>query len=200
MITSSPSLFCLRHSIVALACIACNVHAQSYPEKPVRIIVPFAPGGGTDFVARLIAQKLNENWRQAVVVDNRPGASGVRGTELVAKAPPDGYTLVIATAELVITPNIMPHIPYDPIKSFTPITQATTQPYIVVVHPSVLATSVKELIAVIQAIRDPTVRKLFIDGGAEPMPSNSPEEFGAFIHTEITKWAKVATEAHIPPQ
>jgi tripartite-type tricarboxylate transporter receptor subunit TctC len=130
--------------VLGLASVA---HAQSYPAKPVRLIVPFAPGGSTDIVGRILAQKLNEMWGQPVLVDNRAGGSTVIGTELVAKAPPDGYTLLVTPAPFTIVPSLMKKLPYDPQKDFEPITLINTTPLVVVVHPGVPARSIKELIA-----------------------------------------------------
>lgn len=133
-----------------------HAHAQrgaeaAYPNKPVRLIVPFAPGGGTDIVARLIAQKLTEMWGQQVVVDNRGGAGTVIGTELAAKSPPDGYTLMQGTTTLAINPSVRAKLPYDTLKDFVPVTQAAFQSYILAVHPSVAARDVKEFIALAKA-------------------------------------------------
>ena len=125
--------------------------ARRYPDKPMRIIVPFAPGGGADFVARMVGQKLSENWSQAVVVENRGGASTTIGTEMVAKALPDGYTIGIVTAEHAIVPSIFKRMPYHPLKDFAPVTQTVTQTYIMVINPAVPATSVKEVISFIKS-------------------------------------------------
>jgi tripartite-type tricarboxylate transporter receptor subunit TctC len=136
------------------ALLAANGHAQpqrgaagAYPNKPVRLIVPFAPGGGADIVARLVAQKLTETWGQPVVVDNRGGASTVIGTELAAKSPPDGYTLLQGTTTLAINPSVRSKLPYDTLKDLVPITQTAFQTYILAVHQSVPARDVREFIA-----------------------------------------------------
>jgi tripartite-type tricarboxylate transporter receptor subunit TctC len=121
--------------------------AQSYPTKPIRLISPFAPGGGASLVARIIGQELTEAWGQSVVVDNRGGAGGAIGTELTARAAPDGYTLVMATASTMVIRPLMDKVPYDPVKDFTPLAFTTTVPLVLVVHPSVAARSVKEFIA-----------------------------------------------------
>lgn len=128
------------------------VHAASaYPVRPIRMIVPFAPGGGTDLMARAIAVRYTETWGQPVVVDNRAGGNGNIGTEIVAKAPADGYTLLFNTnATLVINPN-MSKLGYDPVRDFAPITQAAVLPFVLLLHPSVPAKSVSELIALIKA-------------------------------------------------
>jgi tripartite-type tricarboxylate transporter receptor subunit TctC len=121
--------------------------AQSYPAKPIRLISPFAPGGGASLVARIIGQELTEAWGQSVVVDNRGGAGGAIGTELTARAAPDGYTLVMATASTIVIRPLMDKVPYDPVGDFTPLAFTTTVPLVLVVHPSVAAKSVKEFIA-----------------------------------------------------
>lgn len=140
---------------VALHCAyghgAPKVDTEGFPRKPVRIVVPFPPGGGSDFVARLLSQKFTEAWGQPVILDNRPGASATIGTNIVAKAPADGYTLLLVTTELVIAPNFVKPLPYDVGKDFAAITQTGRQSYIVAVHPSLAATSIKELVAEVRA-------------------------------------------------
>jgi len=125
--------------------------AQQYPVRPVRFIVPFAPGGGSDVVARAIAYKLSETWGQQVVVDNRPGAATILGTDLAAKAPPDGYTLLLASASYSINPSLHKKLPYATLKDHIPVTQTAFQPYVLVVHPSVPARNVKEFLALARA-------------------------------------------------
>jgi len=136
---------------LVVAGIAVGAHAQTYPSKAVRLIVPFAPGGSTDIIARTLAQKLNEMWGQPVIVDNRAGGSTVIGTEIVAKAPPDGHTLLITPAPFTIVPSLIAKLPYDPRKDFEPVTLINTTPLVVVVHPGVPAKSIKELIALAKA-------------------------------------------------
>lgn len=122
--------------------------AQEYPSKPVRIVVTLAPGGTADILARLLAEKLQAIWGQPVIVENRPGASGMIGAEAVAKAPPDGYTLLMGyNAEISINPAMFKSMAYDPRKAFTPVTIVGTTPMILVVNPQVPAKSVAELIA-----------------------------------------------------
>ncbi len=121
--------------------------AQSYPAKPVRIVVGLAPGGGTDIVARMVGQRLSAAIGQQVIIDNRPGASGNIAAEIVAKAPADGYTLIVVTASHAINPSLFSKMGYDPIKDFSAVTQLTEQPYLFVVNPSVPAKSVKEFVA-----------------------------------------------------
>ncbi|MEQ1935356.1 MAG: tripartite tricarboxylate transporter substrate binding protein [Fimbriimonadaceae bacterium] len=128
------------------------VTAQSYPTKPIRLIVPFSPGGTTDLTARLLAQKLSDAWKQTVLVDNRPGASGMIGADLVAKSAPDGYTvLVSSTQEIAINQHVFSKMAYNPEKDFAAITLASVTPLILVVHPSLPVKSVKDLIALARA-------------------------------------------------
>ncbi|MGZ5118271.1 MAG: tripartite tricarboxylate transporter substrate binding protein [Burkholderiales bacterium] len=126
------------------------VSAQSFPTKPVRLVVPLAPGGGGDIVARIIGQKISEPLGQPVIVDNRPGGSTIIGTELVARSAPDGYTLVMATSSHGINPSLY-KLPFDPIKDFTPVCFFATSPMMLTVHPNVPAKTVKDLIAVAKA-------------------------------------------------
>jgi tripartite-type tricarboxylate transporter receptor subunit TctC len=125
--------------------------AQTYPTRPIRFIVPFAPGGSTDLLARILAQRMVETLGQPVVVDNRGGAGGVIGAELAARAPADGYTIVLGSpGPLTINPNLQ-RVPYDTLRDFSPITLATISPFTLVLHPSVPAQSVKELVALAKA-------------------------------------------------
>ncbi|MEO5784375.1 MAG: tripartite tricarboxylate transporter substrate binding protein, partial [Casimicrobiaceae bacterium] len=121
--------------------------AQSYPNRPVRLIVPFAPGGGTDILMRILAPKLSEALGQPIVIDNRPGASSIIGTELVAKAPADGYTLLAVDTSYSVNPSLHAKLPYDSVKDLAPVIHLASAPVILVVHPSVPAKSVKELVA-----------------------------------------------------
>jgi tripartite-type tricarboxylate transporter receptor subunit TctC len=124
-----------------------GANAQQYPVRPIRFIVPFAPGGSTDLLARFLAPRLTEALGQAVVVDNRGGAGGVIGADLAAKAPADGYTIVLGSpGPLTINPNLQ-RMPYDSLRDFAPVTLATISPFTLVVHPSVPVNSVKELLA-----------------------------------------------------
>jgi len=119
--------------------------AQPYPAKPVRIVVALAAGGGVDTSARIVAQKLTEAWGQQIVVDNRPGAGGTIASEMVARAAPDGYMLLMDSSAFAITPSLY-KLAYDPVKDFTPVMQIVLSPHLLVVHPSVPVHSVKELI------------------------------------------------------
>ena len=125
--------------------------AQQYPARPIRFVCPFAPGGGTDILARLLAQRLYEPLGQPVIVDNRAGAGGVIGADIAAKAPADGYTIVLGSpGPLTINPNLQ-KVPYDTLRDFAPITLAQISPFVLLVHPSVPANSVKDLIALAKA-------------------------------------------------
>jgi len=126
-----------------------------YPERPIRLLVGFAPGGGTDTTARAIAQRLSIALGQQVVIDNRPGAAGNIAADIVAKSSADGYTLLMGTiAALAINPTLFGNLPFDPVKDFAPITQAVNSTNVLVVHPGVKATNVKELIALAKAAPD----------------------------------------------
>ena len=135
----------------AAALVSLSALAQAYPSKPVRMIVGFPPGGGTDVVARVIAQKLTEWWGQAVTVENRAGATGTIGADLVAKSSPDGYTLIMGHVNSHgIAPNLFAKLPYDPIKDFAAAAYVGYVPNVLAVHPSVPAKSVKELVALLK--------------------------------------------------
>jgi tripartite-type tricarboxylate transporter receptor subunit TctC len=126
-------------------------HASTYPTRPIRMLVPFAAGGGTDIMGRAIAARYTEAWGQPVIVDNRAGGGGNIGTDIVAKAPADGYTLLFNTnATIAINPHLG-KIPFDPLRDFAPITQAAVLPFALLLHPSVPAKSVSELIALVKA-------------------------------------------------
>ncbi len=144
-----------RAAIVLLSVIAAPqvfaAAAPAFPTKPIRLIVPVAPGGGSDQMGRIVGQQYTEAWGQQVVIDNRAGAGQTIGTEMCAKAAPDGYTVVVINPSHVINATLMPHLPYDAIRDFAPVTLLATQPYAVVVTNSLAAKSVKELIAMAKA-------------------------------------------------
>ena len=153
-----------RPFATALACAACLVApavpfsafaqgiAGDYPSRPIRFVVPFAPGGSTDTLARTIGQKMSDTWGRQVVVDNRSGGNGVIGMEIVARALPDGHTLVLGyIANLGTAPSLIPKLSYDPIRDFAPISHVTTAPSIAVVHNAVPAKNVQELLAIERA-------------------------------------------------
>jgi tripartite-type tricarboxylate transporter receptor subunit TctC len=143
-----------RFSRIALLCLtlgaAGTVAAQptAYPSKPIRLVVPFTPGGSTDILARAIGQELTRAWGQSVIVDNVPGAGGAIGADKVAKAPADGYTLLMGhIGTLAVNPSLYPKLPYNPVKDFAPVAWVARVPNVLVVHPSVAAKNVKELVA-----------------------------------------------------
>ena len=133
---------------------ASTAMAQAYPNKPIKLIVPFAPGGFTDVVARILGQKLSISLGQPFVIENKAGAGSTIGTDFVAKAAPDGYTLVMVSTTHVISPAIYPKLPYDPIKSFTPVGKLVDSAYVLLVNPKVPANNVAEFIALAKASPD----------------------------------------------
>ena len=143
-ITRASSLALAASALIATAVPA---SAQQYPSKPVRIVAPFAPGGGTDFIARLMAQKLTEAFGHQVIVENRPGAGATIGTEAGVKSPPDGYTLTMVAASYSVNPSLY-KLNFDPISDITPIIQIAKGPFLVVVHPSMPVKNAKDLIAI----------------------------------------------------
>jgi len=132
-------------------CVIRKAEAQAYPSKPVRVIVPSGAGGSVDTLGRLLAQKLTASMGQQFVVENRSGSGGVIGSEIAARAAPDGYTLLMAYGSHVVNPTLYPKLPYDTVRDFSPITQVAVQPLLVNVHPALPARSIKELIALAKA-------------------------------------------------
>ena len=126
--------------------------AQGYPSRAIRIVVPYPPGGTSDILARALAEKLTGAWAQPVIVDNKPGANGNVGADLVAKSPPDGYTLLLADmGALAISPSVYPTLPFDPARDFAPVTMVAYSPHILVVNPAVPANTAQELVALAKA-------------------------------------------------
>ena len=168
---------------VFAAFIVASVHAQTYPVKTVRIIVPFPAGGSTDIIGRVVAEQLSAAFGQQVIVDNRPGANGVIGTDLVAKAAPDGYTLLMGgIGSLSINPAIYSKIPYDPVRDFTAIIQIAQVPNVLVVHPSLPIKTVRELIALAKA----SPGKLsFSSSGSGSSDHMSGELFKSLAHVDL---------------
>jgi tripartite-type tricarboxylate transporter receptor subunit TctC len=149
--TSENSLLLKTLALLPVLC-ACAATAQTYPVKPVRIVVPFAPGGGVDLTARILAQKLTERVGQSFIVDNRTGASGIIGTEFVAKSAPDGYTLLVGSQTTqAVVPAMYGKLNYDTARDFAPVIEIAVSPLLIVVHPSLPVKSVKELIALAKA-------------------------------------------------
>ena len=143
----------IRALCVVVLCVASvTASAQTFPAHAVRLIVPWTPGGATDILARTMGQKMSEEWKQQVIVDNRPGGNGIIGTELAAKAAPDGYTLLMgATGPNSVLPSLMPKLPYDALKDFEPVSLVATTTYVLSVHPSMPVATVKELVALAKA-------------------------------------------------
>jgi tripartite-type tricarboxylate transporter receptor subunit TctC len=140
--------------LLAVLCtflLAGNCLAQDYPNKPIRFIVPYAPGGSSDILARTLGQKLAESMGQPFVVDNRPGAGSMVGTEVLAKSPADGYSIILSDMPHTINPSINPKVPYDPVKDFSPVSVIGVSPMFLFVHPAFEAKNVKELIALAKA-------------------------------------------------
>ena len=147
----------VRNCAVATAMLCLTVaavYAQTFPAKPLRMVVPFAPGGGTDVIARYLAAGMTESLNRQVVVDNRGGANGIIGTEIVSRAPADGYTLLFVSSPHSVNPSLYAKLPYDTLRDFTPVSMVATSPYVLVVHPSLPARNVKELIALAKAKAD----------------------------------------------
>jgi len=141
---------CLPGAVALASLLAAGACAQGYPAHPVRIVVPYPPGGGTDVVARTVAQKFNELLGQPAIVDNRAGANGIIGTDLVAKSKPDGYTVLVTIATHAINPSLYARLPYDA-ADLAPVSQLTEYPFVITVHPSLPARSIRELIAFAKA-------------------------------------------------
>jgi tripartite-type tricarboxylate transporter receptor subunit TctC len=172
-----PRYAVLLSAWVALALSAVPGFAQKgYPDKAIRMIVPFAPGGSNDIMGRLVAGKLTESMGQQVVVDNRPGASGIIGTDLAAKAAPDGYTLLVMSLTFAVNPSIRSKLPYDTEKDLIPVTLIASAPLILVVHPALPVKSVKELIAYAKA----NPGKLNFGSGG---PGSTPHLAGEMLKT-----------------
>jgi tripartite-type tricarboxylate transporter receptor subunit TctC len=137
--------------MAVLVCACGAAGAQTYPAKPVRIINPFSPGGSLDLVSRLLAKGMSSDLGQQFIVENRPGAGGSIGIELVAKSPPDGYTLLMVQSSLTVNPNLQHKVPYDPVRDFEPVSKVSSYMFFAVVHPSLPVRSAKELIALARA-------------------------------------------------
>jgi tripartite-type tricarboxylate transporter receptor subunit TctC len=177
---------CCRATLFPVAFVLSCAHAADtgpYPAKPIRLIVPFAPAGSADALARTIQPALSEALGQTLVIDNRPGASSTIGTDMAAKAAPDGYTLVLVTTTHTVNPSLIAKLPFDTVKDFAPVSLVVSQPNILVVHPSVVAKSVKELVAMAKA--KPGGMN-FASGGNGSSPHLSGELFNIVAGTRIT--------------
>ena len=142
---------CMTAGAAAVLIASHTAHAQEFPVKPVRIVIPSSPGGGTDILARQLSVKLTERWGQQVIIDNRPGAGQMIGISLVAKSPPDGYTLVMTATPLALNSALYRKVPYDPIRDFAPVTQVAAMPNLLVTHPTLPARNLKQMIALAKA-------------------------------------------------
>jgi tripartite-type tricarboxylate transporter receptor subunit TctC len=175
-------LQCIVLAVIALLA-AATLHAQPYPSKPVRVVVPFPPGGAVDFYARVVQQPLSEALGQPVIIDNRAGASGMVGADHVAKSAPDGYTLLLGNiASLAINVGIYPKMAYDPAKDFTPIMRTIDVQYALIVHPSVPANTVAELVA--YARKNPG-KLAYGSAGSGSLPHLAMELFKASTGTDM---------------
>jgi tripartite-type tricarboxylate transporter receptor subunit TctC len=172
----------LAFAAAALALGAQHAKAQTYPTKPVRIIVPATPGGAIDLIARTLAEKLTTSLGQSVVVENKPGASNNLGTDFVAKSPPDGYTLVIVASSHATNKHMFKALPYDPVKDFEPVVYTHVVPLLLAVHPSVGAKNVPELIAWIQANPD---KAIYASSGPGSSLHMAAELFMAMTRTKM---------------
>ncbi|PIT81028.1 tripartite tricarboxylate transporter substrate binding protein [Limnohabitans sp. JirII-31] len=185
MTTTLSRLLCLVLALLGLA--TTSVQAQNYPNKPIRLIVPFPPGGGNDVIARLIAQKLSDRFVQQVVVDNKAGANGIVGLQALMQSPADGYTLAVAAAgPMAVNPSLYDKLPYDPTKDFSPITNLVNYPLLLVVHPSVPVKTTLDLVNLAKA----KPQQLFF---ASPGSGNSGHLAGELFNT----MAHVQT-VHVP--
>lgn len=146
-----PVLRCLSLAVVATVLTMSPATAQDYPTKSVRIIVPFTPGGGNDIVARFLAKYMSDMHKQQYLVENRAGAGTIIGVEVVAKSPPDGYTLMVTNNSLAVNHTLYPKLPYDTLKDITPIIKAGSTPNVLIVHPSLPVKTTKELVALLKA-------------------------------------------------
>src|SRR5258706_542368 len=178
---------------------ALTAHAPT----PVRIVVPFAPGGGSDFIARFMAQRLTESLGSQVIVENKPGAGGVLGIEQGIKSAPDGYTLTLIASSYTVNPSIY-KLNFDPVTDITPIIQMSQGPLLVVAHPSLPVKTIKELIALVDRINADVTKSLKLKETAEQLQNDgvapaggTPEQFAAQIKKEIGIWRKVAADAGV---
>jgi tripartite-type tricarboxylate transporter receptor subunit TctC len=171
---------------LVLAGIALPVPGQTYPSKPIRIVVPFAPGGGTDILTRIMVPRLSESLKQQLIVDNRPGAGSQIGTDIVAKAQPDGYAILMVDTAFMTNPSLYSKLPYNSEKDFAPVSLSATAPVIMIVHPSVPVRTVKELVSLARA-----------QPGALNFASGGP---GSSTHlgVELLKYVAKIDLVHIP--
>jgi len=168
---------------IALAVLSANVAAQTYPSKPLRLVVPFSPGGPNDIIGRLVGQQLTEQWKQPVVIENRGGSGGTIGLEAASKLPADGYSLAMGgSSNLTVAPSLYEKLPYDPVKDFAPIILVAVVPYALAVNPTVPAKNVRELIAI---ARNKPGYLNYGSSGKGSMSSLAAELFKAMSKTNI---------------
>jgi len=173
-------------AILSVFCLTPHAPAQTYPNKPVRMIIPYPSGGSTDIMGRTLAQKLSQNMGQQVIVDNRAGASGIIGTEMAIQSLPDGYTILMVTIPLVINPSLYPKIAFDVARDLAPVSLVASAPFVLVVHPSLPVNSVKELIAL--AKKQPN--KLDFPSGGNGTKSH--------VSVELFKYLTGTAMVHVP--
>jgi len=176
-----------RRGLAALALLAgfsapSNAADQPYPNRPLRIIVPFPPAGGSDHIARLLAQKLTESFGQQVVVDNRPGAGANIGIGIAAKAPPDGYTILLSSSAFTVNPTLYAKIPYDPFRDFQPLTCAGNSPNMVAVHPNLAAKTLPQLV---ELVKSQPGKHSYSSPGAGTTPHLSGEMFRMAFNLDL---------------
>ena len=179
---SSIAFSCVAVLVASTSVGAQDKGAATYPTKPIRFIVPFAGGGGLDLTARQIGQKLTDKWGPSVVVDTRPGAATIVGTEIASKAAPDGYTVLMITTTFAINPSLYPKLPYDPVRDFAPVTQLNSQPNILIVNASAPVANVKDLIAL---AKSKPGELTFATPGAGSAPHLSAELFKRMAGIEL---------------
>lgn len=176
--------FLWQYAVAAtIACVSAGtVHAQAYPVKPVRIVVPFAPGGGTDVIARHLAAGMTESLKRQVIVDNRAGANAIVGTEFVARAPADGYTLLFVSSPHSVNPSMYARLPYDTLRDFAPVSMIASSPYFLVTHPSLPVRTVKDLIALARKQPD---QILYGSGGSGSSAHLTAELFNQMTRVKL---------------
>src|SRR4051812_5381154 len=168
--------------LLALGAGVAGAAEQKWPEKTVRIVTPFAPGGGTDVFGRLLAQRLSESYGQQFIVENRPGAGSTLGTEYVAKSPPDGYTLLMTSASYCFNPGLYPKLRYDPVRDFATISQVVRVPHVIVVLPSFPAKNLQEFV---KLAREHPGEVLYASSGAGSAMHLAGALFGVVTHTKL---------------
>ena len=196
--------------LFALALASPPAYAQSFPSKPIRLVIGSYPGGGIDLAGRIIALKMSENLGQQVIVDNRGGANGIIGMDLVAKAAPDGHTFYMGTAgHISVNPVIHSKLPFNVDRDFTPLTQVVSLPFLVYLHPSLPIKTLGDLTSgeivrrlhteMVKAMNTPDVRAKLAANGFDTGGS-TPEQFGAFRKAEEARWGRVIRQAGINQQ